>query len=146
MKQLARVPSDTPIEERYRINELTGCWIFLGSIDEEGYGRVGSIMAHRYVYIALVGPIPDGLELDHLCVRPQCVNPSHMEPVSPEVNRERARAYRVPAAWSRETCAKGHAYTPENTSSRIRHVPGRGPVEVRDCRTCARARRGRQTA
>lgn len=143
MRQLARVPSSTPVEKRYRVNELTGCWIFLGSIDVEGYGRVGSIMAHRYVYQELVGPVPRDMELDHLCVRPQCVNPAHMEIVTPEVNRERARLYRVPAEWSRETCGKGHKYTPENTRYGVRQSPGKEPFEVRVCLSCERIRKGR---
>lgn len=62
--------------------------------------------AHRVIYEWLVGPIPDGYEIDHLCRVTLCVNPDHLEAVTPEENRRRAAPTH---------CAKGHERTPENT-------------------------------
>lgn len=75
-----------------------GCWTYQGRRDDNGYGRVarqggsGDLMAHRVIYEALVGPIPDGLTLDHLCLNTSCVNPAHLEPVTRSENSRRIRA------------------------------------------------------
>lgn len=113
----------------------SGCWLWAGQISTAGYGvfsrsRDGlvsarrQIEAHRYAYETLVGPIPDGLELDHLCRVKACVNPAHLEPVTHAENIRRA--------WValRTSCPKGHAYDDDNTI-----VNARGH---RRCRTCAR--------
>lgn len=72
-----------------------GCWLWTG-LKVAGYGRFSiqnkGIGAHRVSYEALIGAIPDGLELDHLCRVPSCVNPLHLEPVTGAENRRRARA------------------------------------------------------
>ncbi|MDP8961530.1 MAG: HNH endonuclease [Actinomycetota bacterium] len=70
------------------------CWEWLGGKDTWGYGTFTdeerrSIGAHRWAYQALVGPIPDGLTLDHLCCNPSCVNPAHLEPVTASENLSR---------------------------------------------------------
>ncbi len=74
------------------------CHIWLGPLNSSGYARVmrGGVlqMAHRYAYEAAVGPIPAGLEIDHLCMQRRCVNPEHLEPVTHEENNRRARAAR----------------------------------------------------
>lgn len=57
------------------------CWIWQLAKDQWGYGRVGGGLAHRLMYEERNGPIPDGLEIDHLCRQPSCVNPDHLEPV-----------------------------------------------------------------
>lgn len=85
------IPVDRP--------DLGPCWIWQRSFYETGYpqgsfkrfGGAHSQMAHRGVYEELVGVIPEGLELDHLCFVPACVRPSHMEPVTPEENLRRRR-------------------------------------------------------
>lgn len=63
-----------------------GCWLWLASTDTKGYGLFGAegklSKAHRYAYELLVGPIPEGLVLDHLCRVRHCVNPDHLEPVT----------------------------------------------------------------
>lgn len=74
-----------------------GCWRWQGRLNHAGYGRftVGGrrdarwVMAHRFAYELLIGPIPEGLELDHLCRQRDCVNPGHMEPVTREENSRR---------------------------------------------------------
>jgi len=81
--------------------------------------------AHRVVYEHMVGDIPAGLQLDHLCRNRICVNPAHLEPVTAQVNTRRARP--VPTH-----CPQGHAYDEENT--------GTSPTGIRWCRTCKRVK------
>src|SRR5206468_3686622 len=63
-----------------------GCWLWTGWVDADGYGRISvnhkGYAVHRLAYEALVGPIPAGCEIDHLCRKPACVNPLHLEPVT----------------------------------------------------------------
>src|SRR3974390_3113329 len=72
----------------------TPCWLFQGAKSVGGYGRIQLTcsrtlaLAHRVAYELFVGPIPDGLEIDHLCRNPACVNPTHLEPVTEKVNAE----------------------------------------------------------
>lgn len=72
----------------------TGCWLWNRKRRKDGYGRKSiehtrEIPAHRWVYERLVGPYADGLELDHLCNNPPCVNPAHLEPVTHSENMRR---------------------------------------------------------
>ncbi len=112
-----------------RINVAeSGCWLWTGGITPRGYGYGKSKHAHRYSYEAFVGPIPDGLEIDHLCRVTSCVNPDHLEPVTQRENQRRR--------WATVThCKWGHEFSPENT--RI----GQG---IRVCHAC-RIRRGRES-
>lgn len=105
------------------------CWEWTGCRTWNGYGqfwdgkRVG--LAHRYAYETMVGPIPAGLLLDHLCRNKACVNPSHLEPVT---NYENLRRGNTPIAWT--ACERGHEYTQESTHwTRDGH---------RQCRICRR--------
>lgn len=110
------------------------CWPWLASLDHSGYGRFWNgerqIMAHRVAYQLLVGPIPDGLVIDHLCKVRHCMNPAHLEPVTQGENIRRGR--------TRETnglkihCPKGHPYDEANTY----RLDGR-----RYCRACRKERR-----
>ena len=88
------------------------CWPWLGAHKAHGYGHLNRrnrwVLAHRWAYELVIGPVPDGLELDHLCVNPRCVNPAHLEPVTPTENVRRATERRT-------HCKNGHPYTPENT-------------------------------
>jgi hypothetical protein len=95
------------------------CWTWLAGTCR-GYGKFrpgGSrpcVMAHRFAYELLIGPIPPGLVIDHLCRNPSCVNPAHMEPVT---NAENVmRGYSPHARNARkDRCKSGHEFTPENT-------------------------------
>lgn len=115
----------------------SGCWLWTASLNFKGYGVAcpgpagRKAMAHRYAYETLVGPIPDGLQLDHLCRVRNCVNPAHLEPVTASENQRRAKALIT-------KCPHGHAYTPENT-----YITPNGR---RNCLTCRRTHHQRHKA
>ena len=125
------------ITKRVRVSG-DDCWLWTGVVAWNGYGsfqnrRGLSRIAHRAVYQTLVGPIPDGLDLDHLCRVRSCVNPSHLDPVTRSENLRRSpltgkRSENIPC------CKRGHEFTPENTMGR-KDRPGR-----RICRLCATER------
>ena len=103
-----------------------------------GYGVVqvgGRIQrAHRVVYETAIGPIPVGLELDHLCRNRSCVNPFHLEPVTGVENIRRGES--TSARHARQThCLRGHEFTAANTYLRLR-----GHKQERFCRECSRLR------
>lgn len=105
------------LKDPWVINAETGCWLWQGFIDPGGYGTRGhrggkSSMAHRRVYEERKGAIPFGLQLDHLCKVRHCVNPDHMEPVTPKINTLRSEG--ITALSSRKThCKQGHSLPPE---------------------------------
>lgn len=86
----------------YRVEDrgfTTPCWIWKGSRSHKGYGTVTrqgkTFQAHRLMWIQMRGPIPDGLQLDHLCVVRSCINPNHLEPVTPLENVRRSRRTKI---------------------------------------------------
>lgn len=74
---------------KVQLDPVSGCWLWTGSTTD-GYGNLTrdnkTIYAHRLTYETLVGPVPEGLDLDHLCRIRRCVNPDHMEPVTRRIN------------------------------------------------------------
>lgn len=123
------------LRDKLRI-DAAGCWLWTACLHRDGYGKTvlnGRFRyAHCAVYELLVGFIPEGLELDHLCRVRACCNPAHLEPVTSSVNR--ARGVHRNQHQDKTSCPRGHEYTPENTYS----YGGRGG---RSCKTCKRLRK-----
>lgn len=113
-----------------------GCWEWQGSATPKGYGRiwVGEklLYVHRAAYEALVGEIPEGLQLDHLCRNRGCWRPDHLDPVTNRVNAQRGEAgsYLGAKNLNKTHCPQGHPYDGDNL-----RVNARG---WRYCRTCRR--------
>jgi hypothetical protein len=110
--------------------QTNGCWYWQGKRQRSGYGRFAirharCTMAHRWAYEYFIGPIPAGLEIDHLCRTRWCVNPLHLEAVTPAVNVARAAAVRT-------HCVQGHPFDERNTYWHL--------GKHRICRTCSRDR------
>lgn len=98
------------------------CWIWVGQLNGSGYGKFSInerfVAAHRYAHTIFVGPIPDGYEVDHVkargCTDKRCVNPAHLEAVTPEENLARSMAdpqHRV----NMTHCHRGHPFDKDNT-------------------------------
>lgn len=132
-----------PPEVRWRRKvqmQENGCWVWTGAASGGyGYFRAGgrTVLVHRWAYEHFVGPIPDGLTIDHVksrgCTTTLCCNPAHLEPVTQKENVLRGTA--PSAAHARQThCINGHEFTPENT---YRHGSGR------KCRACTIERASR---
>lgn len=114
---------------------MSGCWLWTSVLHRDGYGLIyisgKRLRAHRVAYEAFVGSIPDGLHLDHKCRTRCCVNPDHLEPVTPRENWRRGAA--PSAVASRRThCPNGHPYEGNN-------VVLRAATGWRRCRECRRA-------
>lgn len=93
-------------------------------------------MAHRFAYELIRGKIPEGLDIDHLCRNRQCVNPEHMEPVTPRENTIRGDT--IPAHNLKKThCPKGHPLSGDN----LVKSPSIIKLGYRWCKTCMNARR-----
>lgn len=109
------------------------CWTWTGARNGKGYGSVsngknGSLLAHRLVFTELVGPIEDGLTVDHLCANKLCLNVFHMELVTRGENSRRKN--------ERQThCKSGHPLSGDN----LRLTPRKTGRVHRVCRECARA-------
>ena len=121
-----------------RVNKVGDCWIWTGvtttapgarlSYPRFCIGKAKTVAAHRFSYELFVGPIPDGLTLDHLCRNTLCVNPSHLEPVT---NRENVLRGTGPSARNarKTVCGQGHPLTSDNV---------RMEGSSRRCLTCQR--------
>jgi hypothetical protein len=123
----AKVDKHGPISEF--APHLGECWLWVGSISPQGYGKLTrnrrQMTAHRYAYQALVSPIANGLDVDHLCRVRHCVRSTHLEPVTRKENAQRGAKGRLVTS-----CLHGHAYDLANT-----YISRAG---LRACRTCHR--------
>lgn len=125
-----RIIGDDKARLLSKVQHIDDHWLWTGAITSGGYGNMwhqGKYRpAHRVSYELLIGPIPEGLELDHLCRVRNCVNPEHLEPVSRRENLVRGQTI-VADQLQRVACPKGHAYDASNTYVH---------AGQRFCRTC----------
>lgn len=128
MKKPRRLrPVKERLAEKYSVNG-SGCWVWHATLHPGGYGKMyfnGKVcLAHRISYEVYVGPIPEGLCIDHLCRNRACVNPEHLEPVTHHVNNMRGHF------GTTKVCPKGHEYSGDNLVYT--------KYGSRNCRQCSR--------
>lgn len=123
-----RTREDTA-ERRFwsKVDKSGDCWLWTASIGSDGAGQIWigtrNRRAYQVAYQWLVGPVPVGMELDHLCRDRRCVNPDHLEPVTHGENIRRGLSGQL-----RTVCKRGHELVPPNL-----YV---SPGGKRTCRTC----------
>lgn len=122
-----------------RVEHSGDCWLWTGAT-ANGYGRIRiggrSVSTHRAAYELLIGPIPDGLQIDHLCRNKLCCNPAHLEPVTVRENLLRGDTFNARNA-AKTVCHLGHPLSGDNLYIAV----GR-----RHCRTCRREASRRRRA
>jgi len=116
-----------------KVNKTDTCWLWTACA-RGGYGQISAggrsrkiLSAHRVAYEMLVGPIPEGLDLDHLCRVTLCVNPKHLEPVTHRENLLRGESPSAKHARKTE-CLRGHPLSGANLYT--------DPKGRRQCRIC----------
>ena len=118
-----------------------GCQVWLGTLDSDGYGILYTgkhtppyyrrrMKAHRVAYELAKGPIPKGLEPDHLCRVPGCINPDHIEAVTRKVNTDRGMCAAVnrKRQLGKTHCPRGHPYSGDTL-----YVTPKGKRQCREC-------------
>lgn len=129
-------PERKPLLERFweKVRKTDSCWIWLAN-KIGGYGQFTitgriKVQAHRFSYELLKGPIPCGLQIDHLCKNPSCVNPDHLQPVTARENTLRSNSLSALNA-RKKFCSRGHEFSGDNLVFQGRR---------RRCRTCRNER------
>lgn len=127
-----------------KVNKTSTCWMWLAGKNNHGYGIFrpsgarSMVGAHRYSYKLFVGELVSGMHIDHLCRNTSCVNPAHLEQVTPSENTRRG----ISAEKTKErhslvrNCPKGHEYTEDN----IFYTTSSDGYKCRKCRTCTNER------
>lgn len=117
------------------------CWLWTAGLSSDGYAQIrkdgAKRVAHRLLYEWLVGPIPEGLELDHLCRVTRCLRPDHLEPVTHAENVRRGRA--GSNTRGKTHCPADHPYDEANT-----YIDPDGRRRCRSCRLASRLQREQQ--
>lgn len=136
------VRGDLALRLSSHIERTSECWNWTGTRDEKGYGhiRIGRKMrpAHRVAYEIANGPVPRGMEVDHLCRNRRCVRPEHLEAVTHHENTLRGQNFIAQHARKTE-CLRGHPFDSANTYI----TPSTGS---RQCKACVRLRLGARAA
>lgn len=123
---------DPMVRALKKVKVSGSCWNWIGAVNDRGYAEFQlekgkKVRAHKFIYENIVGKVEIGLQLDHLCRNPSCVNPFHLEPVTARENT--LRGVGPSALNAKKThCPKGHEYTKENIVKKT--DGGRG------CRKC----------
>jgi HNH endonuclease len=114
-----------PLIDRFmtHVQKTDGCWLWTGWVQDSGYGRFSvshkrAVQAHRWAYEHFVGPIPEGLTIDHVkdrgCTSRRCVNPAHLEAVPLVVNLRRSPVALSTVNAAKDRCPLGHPYDAVN--------------------------------
>ena len=122
-------------QKNIELDLLEGCWLWKGSVNRDCYGTFWyegkTRLSHRMSYEHWNGPIPKGLQLDHLCRNRNCVYPQHMEPVTFAENQR--RGIQRNQYMDKTHCVRGHEFNEKNTYMK----PNNGG---RECRVCKNIR------
>lgn|SRR5215510_7975723 len=136
---LRHLEKNGPIPERRP--DLGPCWVWRGFVQSTGYAKMRSggagspsVYVHRFAYAELVGEIPDGLDIDHLCAVRHCANPEHLEAVTSKENAKRRSAS--------SHCQRGHEMSGGNLGTH----PSSGTRFCRECRRTAHRENQRRKA
>lgn len=139
--EMVRPYKKKPIEERFWVKvemiPFHSCWEWSACTLDFGHGQfnVGNkkrILAHVYSYILHKGPVPEGLQVNHTCDNPGCVNPDHLYSGTQQDNMDDIRERKRSGHLKKTHCPQGHEYSPDNLLKR--------DDGYRDCKICARRR------